>query len=907
MSTTQETRSTAEQTVVLILAAGKGTRMRSPDREKVCFDIDSVPAINRAITAFRERGFTKFLVVVGAGSEEVLTTVAKAHPAAMYVYQEPQLGTGHAAKIAAGALKSLEYTENVLVTMGDKFIEGGAIDLLISEYVKQQPDLALLTVPKGKSTKTSGRVILDKSGQAVDIIEATDLARQRVVDELRDRLAGGRRVSGADIRDVVNRHIPSPRKQEKALGKLLSLATGGGKVGTTELRSLLESSAYNIEIGGKRVSADEIERLAKGMNPSLYLFRAEAFYQGVDMIDKRNAQGEYYLTDVVKALAAVKTESGTDRFKIRAVASTNPDCVQGFNSPDELLSIQDYVRRKKLHVGEREVGLGRPRLGASQYGTVKQWIAKVERDKPSLRRWLAKIYGDDEGLHAQKKGDLLRVLRCYGRRFGYEQKVCIVRAPGRLNLMGRHVDHKGGYNNFLAIDRETVAVVGARDDDSVVAVNTDPRQFRPVRFSISETIGGLAWRDWMNFVNSDWVRNMIYSSSGDWGNYIKAAAVRLQHKYQDVRIRGVNIAVSGNVPIAAGLSSSSTIVVAAVQAMIALNNFEVTSGQFIDVCGDGEWFVGSHGGAGAHAAIYLGQRGKIAHVGYFPFRVEEILDAPAGHQVMLADSHVHSARSGTAMNTFNARNCSYSLGLALLKQRCPEIASTVEYVRDLDPSRMGWPTSDIYRLLLRVPTSVTRRDFRRILSSDHADLIERSFASHPDPKAYDVRGVLLFGAAESMRSRIGVDYLARGEVEKFGCLMKISHDGDRVSCRGSGKRYTRVAKDVYGDEFTNQLIADLACEDPERVLGAQLYMQPGSYRCSTPAIDRMVDVVSDVPGVEGAQMAGAGLGGCIMILARKDCVAAAREALVREYYRPKGLKPSVISCTATEGAGLAEF
>ena len=70
----------------------------------------------------------------------------------------------------------------------------------------------------------------------------------------------------------------------------------------------------------------------------------------------------------------------------------------------------------------------------------------------------------------------------------------------------------------------------------------------------------------MNFVNSDWVRNMLYTAVGDWGNYIKAAVLRLQHQYQDVRVRGLNLAVAGNVPIAAGLSSSSTLVVATLQA-----------------------------------------------------------------------------------------------------------------------------------------------------------------------------------------------------------------------------------------------------------------------------------------------------------------------------------------------------
>ena len=69
----------------------------------------------------------------------------------------------------------------------------------------------------------------------------------------------------------------------------------------------------------------------------------------------------------------------------------------------------------------------------------------------------------------------------------------------------------------------------------------------------------------------------------------------------------------------------------------------------------------------------------------------------------------------------------------------------------------------------------------------------------------------------------------------------------------------------------------------------------------------MVDIASSVPGVVGAQIAGAGLGGCIMILVREESVAAVRRALAMRYYRPRELEPAAIPCTAVEGAGLAEF
>jgi len=608
----------------------------------------------------------------------------------------------------------------------------------------------------------------------------------------------------------------------------------------------------------------------------------------------------------VRNLNAIEGAQDRKNFKVRLLRINDPKCIQGFNSPDELLAIQAYVRQKKMRKGRAVSAAVKPKLKKNQYCTVVQWLTKIEQQKPALKRWFNKIYGRHEQLHQQKCKDLTSVLKCYGRKFGFDEKVCIIRAPGSLNLMGRHIDHRGGFTNFLAIDRETIMVAGIREDNKVVAVSTEPKKFKPVSFNISELIGRFAWSDWVHFVDSDWVKNMLHSTAGDWGNYIKAAMLRLQHQYQDIKVQGLNLAVTGNVPIAAGLSSSSTIVVSTLQAAIALNNFELTSRQFIDLCGEGEWFVGSRDGAGDHAAIYLGQRGKIVHVGYMPFAAEKIIDAPRDYQVIIANSHIKAAKSSIAKHTFNEKITSYNLGFALLKQRCPQIANTAEYLRDVNPEKLGCSISDIYRLLLKVPEFMTRKDFQTMLSKKYGDLIAANFASHPEPKRYNVRGVLLFGISEIARSKLCVDYLETDRIEQFGKLMNVSHNGDRVSRCGSDGKYQLIQPDC-SNQYLNRLIEDLAGENPDKVLNGQLYMQPGFYSCSTPQIDRMVDIACSVPGVAGVQLAGVGLGGCIMILAEKTAVDTVKKVLVKKYYRPNKLKPAIIPCILTEGAGLAEF
>ncbi len=895
-----------EETLVVILAAGKGTRMGNDDLVKVCFEIDGVPAINRQIEVFKSARISRFLLVVGDRAEQVLSTVVPEHPEVMYVHQAPQLGTGHAARVAADALQAIGYAGNVLVSTGDKLIEKEAIESLLDGFVKQQADMALLTVPKTKATAGSvGRVFVDRDGQALDIIEVADRRRQSIADTLRGKLDKGNAVKAGSLQKMLDKQFPSEKKQRRAVPELVDLAAGGDPVDLKALRSALDSDRYELTVDGNSYSARQIERICSDTNPSLYLYRADLFYKAVGMLDNNNAQGEYYITDTVRLLGCQRDDDGERLHRVRAISLDNPNCIQGFNSPDELLVIQDYVRRKGAERAEKATVSVQPRLASSQYATVREWLARIDPSRPDTKRWLGRIYGQHEELHKEKCKDLSKVLRCYGKQFGMDEKVCIVRAPGRINLMGRHVDHRGGWTNFLAIAQETIAVAGLRDDDQVQAVSAEPKKFSPVSFRVSELMGRFAWSDWVDFVNSDWVRDLIYREAGDWGNYLKAAMLRLQHAYSDVKVRGMNIAVTGNVPMAAGLSSSSTLVVGTLQAAIALNNFELTSRQFIDMCGEGEWFVGSRGGAGDHAAIYLGQRGKIAHVGYHPFELHDVFDAPEDYQVVVANSHIQAAKSSGARHQFNSRITAYNLGLAILRQRAPEYREAIEHVRDVTPATLGCAMSDIYRLLLKVPQTMTRQEVRGILSGDHEELIESSFATHADPKKYHPRGVLLFGIAEILRAKKCVDLLQAGNVDAFGELMRVSHDGDRVSVNSNGE--SRKLVDPYTDEYLKRLIDDLTSEDPVRVQNAQLDMQPGYYACSTAEIDKMIDTVSEVPGVAGAQIAGAGLGGCIMVLAKRDVVPEVRRALTRGYYRPADLKPAVIPCIAVEGAGLVEF
>ena len=133
--------------------------------------------------------------------------------------------------------------------------------------------------------------------------------------------------------------------------------------------------------------------------------------------------------------------------------------------------------------------------------------------------------------------------------------------------------------------------------------------------------------------------------------------------------------------------------------------------------------------------------------------------------------------------------------------------------------------------------------------------------------------------------------------------MNVSHNGDRVAVFDKDWKASAFKAPVSNAHILG-LMEDLESGDPERVIRAQLQWQPGAYACSLPDIDRMVDIALQSEGIVGAQLAGAGLGGCMMVLASKDAVNNLIAVLEKNYYSPEGLKTSVLVCKPVAGAGF---
>jgi galactokinase len=364
----------------------------------------------------------------------------------------------------------------------------------------------------------------------------------------------------------------------------------------------------------------------------------------------------------------------------------------------------------------------------------------------------------------------------------------------------------------------------------------------------------------------------------------------------------MDILVSGNIPPAAGLSSSSSLVVGVAEATIAANRLKTFPAQFVDLCGEGEWFVGTRGGSADHAAIRLGRRGTVIKVAFFDFAVEDAVPFPDDHVMAVVDSGLRAHKSGKARDQFNHRVACYRLGFLLIRKLHPQFAPVLRHLRDVNARTLGLPPSWIYRILLRLPEQATRAEIEELLPGEDLRPI---WASHgvPEDGLYPIRGVVLFGLAECERARLYADLLRAGRMDEIGRMMKASHDGDRVAvwnARGEAEPFRAPTSDAH----LLRLVEDLESRDQDRIERAQLARQPGRYACSLPAIDRMVDIAAATEGVAGAQLAGAGLGGCLMVLVRREAVPALRANLEKSAAAIPGPAPAVLICLPIAGAGL---
>ncbi|MCD6335565.1 MAG: galactokinase, partial [Candidatus Latescibacteria bacterium] len=466
---------------------------------------------------------------------------------------------------------------------------------------------------------------------------------------------------------------------------------------------------------------------------------------------------------------------------------------------------------------------------------VSAWLHQLERPDAEIRERIAHIFGSDPALIQSRVAQYRTALEAFGKAYGMDRDVVVVRAPARINLMGVHIEHRGGWVNYMAISREIVLVAERRDDDEVVLRNVDDISYPPRAFRIKEELPPDQRGDWLRFIEEAKIEQ------GDWANYTKAAVLMLQDRQKDHTLVGMNGMVTGDIPRGGGLSSSSALVVASLEAALWANDLALSPEEKTILSGEGEWYVGTRGGAGDQAAMLFAERGIVCHTRFFPLVVEPV-PFPQGYKVVACNCLREARKSAGARSTFNERIAVYEIGLMMIQQRFPEYADRLAHLRDVNAAHLNVDKAQIYEILKTLPERITREELIAGWPSER-ERLETLFRTHDAPSdGYAIRGGVLFALSECARGRMTAALLREGKIAEFGQLMYVSHNGDRIVSFESGEMQP-YQSDV-SDAHLNRLILTSGSSDAAVRARARLCDQPGSYRCSCEELDQLVDIAA---------------------------------------------------------------
>jgi len=207
--------------IAVILAAGKGTRMKS-DQAKVLHEIFFSPMIHHVLDAVLGLDLAKTVVVTGHQRQRVEEALA-GYPVA-FAEQKEQLGTGHAVLAAQGEIASSGTT--VLILCGDTpLIRSQTLQQFIDGHRQSGAILSVMTTILDDPTNY-GRIVTGEDGQILSIVEEKDANDE--VRAIREVNAGIYCVDGRFLLSALKRVGTDNKQGEVYLTDIVAIAKGDG-------------------------------------------------------------------------------------------------------------------------------------------------------------------------------------------------------------------------------------------------------------------------------------------------------------------------------------------------------------------------------------------------------------------------------------------------------------------------------------------------------------------------------------------------------------------------------------------------------------------------------------------------------------------------------------------------------
>lgn len=337
-----------------------------------------------------------------------------------------------------------------------------------------------------------------------------------------------------------------------------------------------------------------------------------------------------------------------------------------------------------------------------------------------------------------------------------------------MNLIGEHIDYNGLSVLPMAL-RQAVTLAVRPRTDAIVRVRNADGAFGEQSFPLSNEIPA--------------------GPQGDWGNYLRAAAQALSRVHGAGR--GLDAWLTSDVPVAAGLSSSSALVCAVGLALSAVNDLELPVLELAGLMARAERYVGTMGG-GMDQAIALGAvEGAACRVDFDPLALTPV-PVPDDWRFIVGSSLVVAEKSGSARETYNRRReeCGLALERAVALLDLPprqwaDPGIVGEQSRGAAARHRGWryrelleavPLDGLLDEAERLPAPLDRR-FRHVVTEAHRVREAEAALSAADSARF---GGLMVQSHSSLRDDYEVSH------PSLDALVGIARDAGAVGARLTG-------------------------------------------------------------------------------------------------------------------------
>ncbi|KAM9181860.1 N-acetylgalactosamine kinase isoform 3-T5 [Mergus octosetaceus] len=184
---------------------------------------------------------------------------------------------------------------------------------------------------------------------------------------------------------------------------------------------------------------------------------------------------------------------------------------------------------------------------------------------------------------------LLKLKESFIAKFGSAPKF-YVRAPGRVNLIGEHIDYCGYAVLPMAIEQDILIAVEPVNNDVVQLANTNS-----LYLDFSASINDI----------------QIDKTKSQWHNYFLCGLKGIQEHFGLNNPTGMNCLLDGTIPPSSGLSSSSALVCCAALVTLRANGKTLSKVELAEICTKSERYIGTEGGGMDQAISFLAEEGTL--------------------------------------------------------------------------------------------------------------------------------------------------------------------------------------------------------------------------------------------------------------------------------------------------------